>query len=242
MIPKIIHYCWFGRNPLSELAEKCIASWKKYCPDYQIIQWNEDNYDLNHCCGFVRQAYEEKKWAFVSDYVRLDVVNQYGGIYLDTDVELLTSLDDMMKDCKGWFAFEKEDIINSGLGFASEADSEILRDMINCYHQMVFDSNRMSAFSCPVINTRVLVQHGAKANNQFQMLEGYKLLPTDYMCPKSFFTGKNEYTKNTISIHHYNNSWMDEKERKRTERIIRMKKLLPDWAVRWARALLSHSS
>lgn len=241
MIPKIIHYCWFGGNPLPELAVKCIESWKKYCPDYQIIQWNEDNYDIKHSCLFVNQAYQNKKWAFVSDYARLDVVNQYGGIYLDTDVELLAPLNSVMKDCKGWFAFEKENVIASGLGFASESDSKLLRDMMECYHHLSFDIGRMSEMSCPIINTKVLVEYGAKANNQLQIVGGYKLLPTDYMCPQNFFTGKTHYTHNTISIHHYNNSWMDEEERRRTERIIRMKRLLPEWVVQLLRKLISHA-
>lgn len=96
MIPKKIHYCWFGRNPLPELARRCIESWKKYCPDYEIIEWNEDNYDINKI-PYVKEAYQAKKWAFVTDYVRLDVVNKFGGIYLDTDVELLKSLDSLLK-------------------------------------------------------------------------------------------------------------------------------------------------
>ena len=96
MIPKVIHYCWFGRGPLPDLAKTCIASWKKYCPDYEIREWNEDNFDIA-CCDFAKEAYQEKRWAFVSDYARLKVIFQYGGIYLDTDVELVRSLDPLLE-------------------------------------------------------------------------------------------------------------------------------------------------
>ena len=93
MIPKVIHYCWFGGGKKPKLAKKCISSWKTYCPGYKLIEWNESNYDLSSAPQFVREAAEAKKWAFVSDYVRLQVVYQYGGIYLDTDVELLRNID-----------------------------------------------------------------------------------------------------------------------------------------------------
>lgn len=124
MIPKKIHYCWFGRNPLPELAVRCIESWKKYCPDYEIIEWNEDNYDINKI-SYVKEAYQARKWAFVTDYVRLDVVNQYGGIYLDTDVELLKSLDPLLK-YKSFFGMEEGKFIATGLGFGAEKGTKIL--------------------------------------------------------------------------------------------------------------------
>ena len=107
MIPKIIHYCWFGRNPKPKLAEKCIKSWKKYCPEYEIIEWNEDNYDLSSAPLYVRQAYEAKRWAFVTDYIRLQVIYENGGIYLDTDVELRKSLDPLLVH-QAYFGFEDE--------------------------------------------------------------------------------------------------------------------------------------
>ena len=108
MIPKIIHYCWFGGNPLPELAIKCIESWKKYLPDYEIKEWNESNFDIN-CCAYVREAYEAKKWAFVSDYARFWILYQHGGLYFDTDVELIKSIDDLIvkgafMGCEPWNA------------------------------------------------------------------------------------------------------------------------------------------
>lgn len=240
MIPKVIHYCWFGGNPLPELTVKCIESWKRFCPDYEIIRWDESNYDLNNTCEFVKQAYHNKKWAFVSDYARLDILNRFGGIYLDTDVELLDSLDEVIKDCRGFFAFEKENQLNTGLGFASEKASAILEEMLAFYHETVFEVERMSQMSCPIINTKVLAAHGAQLNNQVQLVEGYKLLPMDYCCPESFYTGQSHYTQNTISVHHYNYSWMGKRERCRTKLILAAKKILPDGIVERIRKSIAH--
>ena len=129
MIPKIIHYCWFGRNPKPELAVKCIKSWKKRCPDYEIIEWNEDNFDISSCPLYVRQAYEAKKWAFVSDYVRLKVVYDEGGVYLDTDVELKKGLDALLA-YDAYFGFEDGTHVNTGLGFGAVKGAPILKEMM----------------------------------------------------------------------------------------------------------------
>ena len=128
MIPKIIHYCWFGGNEIPENDKKCIESWKKYCPDYKIIRWDESNYDYKKN-SYMREAYEAKKWGFVPDYARLDIIYNYGGIYLDTDVELLKSLDEIL-DCEGFFGFESENLVNLGLGFGAVKGNEIIRDMM----------------------------------------------------------------------------------------------------------------
>lgn len=117
MIPKIIHYCWFGRNPKPELVQRCIASWKKYCPDYEIIEWNESNYDISKS-AFMLEAYNCKKWAFVSDYARFDIINEQGGVYFDTDVELTAPIDELLVN-DAFFAFETARNIASGLGFGA---------------------------------------------------------------------------------------------------------------------------
>ena len=123
MIPKIIHYCWFGGNDKSELVERCISSWKKYCPDYKIIEWNENNYNVNKN-KYTKYAYERQKWAFVSDYARIDIINTYGGFYLDTDVELMKSLDDLINN-EIYFGIEKNtNKISTGLGFGSVKEHE----------------------------------------------------------------------------------------------------------------------
>ena len=136
-IPKIIHYCWFGGKPKPELAEKCIKSWKKHCPDYEIREWNEDNYDLAAAPLYVRQAYEAKKWAFVTDYVRLQVVYECGGIYLDTDVELKKNLDSLL-GYSAYFGFEDGKWIATGLGFGAEQGTPILQELMDDYRDIPF--------------------------------------------------------------------------------------------------------
>lgn len=130
MIPKIIHYCWFGGNPLPELAKKCIASWKLYCPDYEIKEWNESNFDLD-CCDYVREAYQSKKWAFVSDVARLHALVTEGGIYMDTDVEVIKPLDNLLK-YNAVSGFETEKTIQTGL-IASEKENSMLQEMLASY-------------------------------------------------------------------------------------------------------------
>ena len=121
-IPKVIHYCWFGGNPKPKLVQKCIHSWKKYCPDYEIIEWNESNFDISSCPLYVRQAYDVKKWAFVSDYARLKIIHTCGGIYLDTDVELIKSLDSLL-EYNAFFGFEDGKYVATGLGFGAVSDN-----------------------------------------------------------------------------------------------------------------------
>lgn len=139
-IPKKIHYCWFGRNPLPESAKKCIESWKKYCPAYEIIEWNEDNFDLTEN-RYAREAYEQKKWAFVSDYARLKIVYEQGGIYMDVDVELIKPLDELT-ELDGYMGFEKEIDgqmwIATGLGFGARAGHPIVGALLKDYEDIPF--------------------------------------------------------------------------------------------------------
>lgn len=213
MIPKKIHYCWFGRNPLPELAVRCIESWKKYCPDYEIIEWNEDNYDINKI-SYVKEAYQARKWAFVTDYVRLDVVNQYGGIYLDTDVELLKSLDPLLK-YKSFFGMEEGKFIATGLGFGAEKGTKILKEMLNQYkgrHYCV-KSNIYNFIGCPYYNTIAAFQFGFRMDiDEIQYLSECCIFPPEYFAPMNF-NGEMNITSNTYSIHHYAASWK-EKEKK----------------------------
>ena len=220
MIPKIIHYCWFGGNPLPESAQKCIASWKKYCPDYEIIQWNEDNFDISACPLYVRQAYEAKKWAFVTDYVRLKVVYDNGGIYMDTDVELIKSLNSLV-DCSAYFGFEEGKYINTGLGFGAEKAHYILKELMADYDKMKFilDDGSFNQTTCPVINTNVMVAHGLKQDDSKQLLDNNILiLPTIYLCPLNFETGKIKKSSETISIHWFDSTWMSQADKEYHEK------------------------
>ncbi|MBQ6851051.1 MAG: glycosyl transferase [Oscillospiraceae bacterium] len=220
MIPKTIHYCWFGRNPLPESAQKCIASWKKYCPDYEIIEWNEDNFDISACPLYVHQAYEAKKWAFVTDYVRLKVVYDNGGIYMDTDVELIKNLNPLLK-YKAYFGFEDGVHIATGLGFGAEKKHYILKELMADYDNMKFilDDGSLNRTPCPVINTNVMLAHGLKQDDSKQLLDdNILILPTIYLCPLDFETGKIKKSTETISIHWFDSTWMSQSEKEYHEK------------------------
>ena len=210
MIPKIIHYCWFGNNDLPELAQKCIESWKKYCPDYDFIRWDESNYDLKKNL-YIKQAYESKQWCFVSDYARLDVVYNYGGIYLDTDVELLRPIDDLLQ-YESFAGVENGNLVNFGLGFGAEKHSTVIRNIMKEYEGRKFIKNdgEMDRTPCPIIQTNYLKTIGFKENNDIQNLDGIVIFPKEYFSPKDFLTGKLVITNNTYSIHHYQAAWLDE--------------------------------
>ncbi len=215
MIPKIIHYCWFGRNPMPPLAKKCIRSWKKYCKGYTIIEWNEDNFDLSSAPLYVRQAYAAKKWAFVTDYVRLKIVYDHGGIYLDTDVEVLRSLDNFLQH-RAFFGFDNENYVATGLGFGSIAGEPILKEMMCDYAEIPFinpDGNQ-DLLGCPKRNTPVLVRHGLIESNQSQFLEGdIAVFSSDYFCPKAGTGGEVCITPQTYTIHHFSASWYDDSKK-----------------------------
>lgn len=130
-IPKVIHYCWFGRNPKPELIQKCIASWKKHCPDWEIIEWNEDNFDVNFC-AYTKNAYDKKRWGFLTDVVRLKVIFDHGGVYMDSDVELRRPLDVLLKD-NAWFAYGTDTEINTGSGFGACSHHWFVKKLLDNY-------------------------------------------------------------------------------------------------------------
>lgn len=206
-IPKVIHYCWFGRGEMPRLAEKCIKSWKEKCPDYEIICWNEDNFDLTQN-EYMRQAYEARKFAFVSDFVRLKVIYDHGGIYLDTDVELLKSLDPLLQN-KAYMGFDEKGIVATGLGFGAEKGNSILGEFLKDYEDISFilPDGSYDLTPCPDRNTRTLKELGMDLNVHSQTFMDTVFLPQDYLCPMDYYTGKKTITKNTYSIHHYNASW-----------------------------------
>ena len=204
MIPKKIHYCWFGRNPKPKLAEKCIASWEKYCPDYEIVEWNEDNFDIG-MNAYTRSAYEQKKYAFLSDYARLLIIYEHGGIYFDTDVELLKPIDDLLEN-KSFIGFETADHVNTGLGFGAEKNSEIVKLMEEEYRDLL--DKEGSFVGCPILNTNALVKAGIVLNGKEQDLDGNKVYPIEHFNPYDDPTGKLNITKNTYSIHWFAKSWM----------------------------------
>lgn len=217
MIPKIIHYCWFGGKALPSDAKKYIEGWKKLCPDFEIREWNESNLDFSEC-RYAKEAYASKKWAFVSDYARLKVLNLYGGIYLDTDVELLKSPLQLMEECEkaglqGYMGIERaeEGNVNPGLGLASEAGSPLIRELIEDYKQSSFVSTDGTRNQTTIVEytTETLKKHGLSGKNENQDIAGFRILRQEYLNPVDMSTGKINKTDNTVSIHHFASSWVD---------------------------------
>jgi len=213
MIPNIIHYCWFGNNPLPELAQKCIASWKKYFPDYETREWNESNYDVCKI-PYIDEAYKAKKYAFVSDYARFDILYQYGGIYFDTDVEVIKSFDNILQN-GGFMGFEEAGKVNSGLGIGCNAGLGIIGQILQFYSSINFNNSDGSYNLTTVVEyvTKILKENGLNDKNEIQTLDGLIIYPPEYFAPKSISTGRLKITGNTYSIHHYDASWVPEKER-----------------------------
>ena len=231
MITKIIHYCWFGRGEKPELAKKCIASWKKFCPDFEICEWNEDNCDYL-AMPFMAEAYAAKKYAFVSDVMRLVVLEQYGGVYFDTDVEVLRDISPLLID-EGFLGFENEQFVNSGQVMAAAPHQPVVQAMIEEYKKLHFTNadGSLNAVGCPHLNTDVMERFGLVRNGREQMVAGIHVYPTDYFNPLDSVTGKLTKKENTYSIHWYSMSWLPKKTRIRAKvgRLVRriMKEVKP---------------
>ena len=215
MIPKTIHYCWFGRNPLPESAQKCIASWRKYLPDYEIKEWNEDNFDVN-IIPYTQQAYEAKKYAFVSDYARFWILHNYGGLYFDTDVEVIKPMDDIIGrgPFMGVEVISKDNIslkVNPGLGLGVPPGLGLYEKLLNLYATLKFinEDGTLNTKTIVAYTTEVLESHGLKATAKLQEVAGVWIYPADYFNPLDSLTGKLKLTDNTRSIHWYMNSWSD---------------------------------
>lgn len=228
MIPKVIHYCWFGRNPLPPLAVKCIESWKKYCPDYEIKEWNEDNFNVN-IIPYTQEAYNAKKYAFVSDYARFWILYKHGGIYFDTDVEVIKPMDEFI--ARGPFmGCEKEGnstrvaSVAPGLGLGANPGLNLYKEILYKYSTLHFIQEDGSYNQKTVVQytTEILCEHGLKNTKDIQQCVGIWIYPKEYLCPKDYQTKKIKLTQNTLAIHHFDGSWLSE-ERQYTQR---MKKTL----------------
>lgn len=208
MIPKTIHYCWFGNNELSELAKSCIASWEEYCPDYKIVLWNESNFDVNSHT-YVREAYKEGKYAFVTDYVRLYVLYHYGGIYMDSDVEILKPLDKFLTS-KAFTGCENTEMCVTGL-MAAEAKHSWIEELLSYYDNRSFyleDGTIDVKTNTKVITEITMKNYGWERKDTIQNLrEDLKIYPSDYFCAKNWRTGEINKTPNTYAIHHFSGSW-----------------------------------
>ena len=206
MIPKTIHYVWLGGAPLPDLAQRCVASWKKYCPDYEIIRWDETNFDGNNS-RYYQEALAAKKWAFASDYVRLSVLAQHGGIYMDTDVELLKPLDQFLEN-EAFSGFEAPDRIPTGI-MACRPGFPLFQQLLDDYEDRTFlkpDGSCDLTTNVTYI-TDACLDRGLVLDGQKQTIDGFTLYPTDWFCPKDWLTKQVNLTENSAAIHHFDGSW-----------------------------------
>lgn len=212
MIPKIIHYVWLGGNELPPIAKKCIESWKKFCPDFEIMRWDESNVDLSKY-EFVQQAYDAKKFAFASDVIRFEKLYEYGGIYLDIDVELLKTLDEFLNlNC--FTGFECSNAINPGIIFGTEKHNQDLKNILEIYSNRKFIENgKMDLTTVCDIVTDYYKKFGLNINNTTQTLPNIKIFASEYFSPINYYTNKKKLTKNTHSIHWYSASWYSPKQK-----------------------------
>jgi mannosyltransferase OCH1-like enzyme len=203
-IPEIIHYCWFGGSPLPPAAVKCIASWQKYLPEHTIIEWNESNYDINKN-NYITAAYKAKKFAFTSDYARFDILYQYGGVYFDTDVEVIKSFDRIL--CAGpFFGMETAGRINPGLGCAAAKGQPVIKTIIDHYNNLTFNNDNTTIVD---YTTAIFNELGLKKNDTVQQISGITIYPAAYFNPVDFDTHYLKITEETCSIHYGAASWSD---------------------------------
>uniref|UniRef100_UPI004055DD26 glycosyltransferase family 32 protein n=1 Tax=Agathobacter sp. TaxID=2021311 RepID=UPI004055DD26 len=219
LIPKKIHYCWFGGNPIPDKYKAWMESWWCYCSDYEIIEWNETNYDVSKN-QYMYEAYKAKKWGFVPDYARLDIIYNHGGIYLDTDVELIRNIDDLLYQ-KGFAGFQDNELVAMGLGFGAVKQLPIVGEML-CYYNNLDFSNKdgtLNMTASPIYNTLKLQEYGLVCNGEYQILEEMTIYPSTVLAPKNMYTMRTVIESSTYSIHHYDGSWADEKSRYMNERL-----------------------
>ena len=211
MIPKIIHYCWFGRNPLPEFAKKYIESWKRCLPNYEIKEWNEDNFDVN-IIPYTSEAYKEKKYAFVSDYARYWILYKYGGLYFDTDVELIKPMN-MIIENGSFMGCEhragKGIRVAPGLALGARKQMKIYEELIEMYSDLHFvnDDGTYNLLNIVDRTTGLLRRHGLKDVDVIQTVAELNIYPAEYFCPMNRFTLETKITDKTVSIHHYDASW-----------------------------------
>lgn len=208
MIPKIIHYCWFGGKPLPKYAKKNIESWEKFFPDYEIKEWNEDNFNIN-IIPYTRNAYEQKKYAFVSDFARYWILYHFGGLYFDTDVEVIKSFEDIIK--QGPFLGIEKDrnliSVNPGLGMGALKWMEFYKKMVEFYSH--WDKNMEMQPFLVTKTTGFLVEQGFKKEDRLQKVVNISIYPNEFFNPMDDFTGKTTITPHTHSIHFYAKSWIN---------------------------------
>lgn len=218
MTTKIIHYCWFGENKKPELVQKCIESWKKYFPDFQIIEWNETNFDI-HFNNYTEEAYCAGKYAFVSDVVRFWALERYGGLYFDTDVEVIKNFDDLLKQ-EAFAGFETNEYVAPGLVlWVKNKHNKLMKEMLEYYENVSFiklDGTYNTTTIC-IYFTELLKKYGFYGNNKKQKCGPFTIYPKEYFCPFNDQTGVLSKTDNTYAIHWYSKTWMTSREKRRNK-------------------------
>lgn len=214
MIPKVIHYCWFGYRPLPALAAECIKSWKKFLPDYEIKEWNERNFDVNSI-AYTREAYAAGKYAFVSDYARFKVLYEQGGLYFDTDVEVIKAIDDIVArgpfmGCESTAGPASKAHVNPGLGLGATAGLGLYRELLDLYATLHFkhDDGTLNLKTIVAYTTETLCRHGLRNLNDIQACAGVWIYPKEYFCPIVIGYNELQLTANSRSIHHYAGTWL----------------------------------
>ncbi len=219
LIPKKIHYCWFGGKPIPDRNLQWMESWKKYCPDYEIIRWDENNYDVTKN-QYMHEAYRAAKWGFVPDYARLDIIYNEGGIYLDTDVEIIRNIDDLLYQ-KAFMGIDSSTLISLGLGFGAVVHHPLIKELLEEYRDRKFIRNDGSydLTSCPSLQKEIFHNKGYINNGNYQIIDDVTVYPEKVLSGKCNLTGRVRPTGHTFMIHHYDGSWAPKemKNRKVTE-------------------------
>ena len=229
MIPKIIHYCWFGRGEMPPLMKRCLKSWKKYCPNWEVVLWNEDNFDVTSTL-WTKQAYEAGKYAFVSDYVRLKVLYEQGGVYMDTDVELVQSIDCFLEH-EAFSGFESMEALQTGIIGAVRSHPIIARWLEYYKDRAYFHEGKSEMVPNVAFVTEDMKTHGLQMNDTLQNIDGMVIYPQTWFCPLSLIEVEKKITTNTHAIHHFTSTWRTEKARKDFARTKRHQ-------TKWYRALI----
>ena len=207
MIDKKIHYCWFGKGEKPDIVKKCIKTWEDKLSEYEIIEWNEDNFDIN-CNQYVKEAYEAKKFAFVSDYVRVYALYNYGGIYLDTDVEVFKSFDDLLDNESIW-GFEQENYIATST-IGAKKENKIIGEFLNLYENISFykEDGSYNNLTNVAMITDLLKNKGVKMNGQYQKIEDVTFYPQTFFSPYDYINCRKFITEDTYCMHHFYKSWL----------------------------------
>lgn len=214
LIPKKIHYCWFGKNPLPQRYKEWMESWRKYCPDYEFIRWDEDNYDVTKN-PYMFEAYKAGKWAFASDYARLDIIYDQGGIYLDTDVELLKNLDELLYQ-KAFLGIDASRRITLGLGFGARPGCKMIKELMDIYNAKEFikkDGN-CDLTVAPEMQRAFFREKGYIENGEFQMIDDVTVYPEKVLSARCGYTGRMLSTEHSFAAHHNDGSWASEAKKR----------------------------